>query len=407
MIWQFATRYFWAKKSTNAINIIAWISVCAIAVGTAALFIILSVFNGFSELVASLYSSFYPSIKIVPAQGKQLFLDTAMLQRIHAVPGIIYFSEVVEEKAVLSYNNEPTIAILKGVDSNYTRVSGVKNKIIRGKYETTSQGIPEGVFGYDLEGAMGIDVTRSDIPVTVYLPRPGADATTLPDQALSSDVLFPVGAFNIQQDFNTQYVITDIGFLRRLLSMKDGQMSALEVAIAPNASDKSVQSSLQSLLGSKFVVQTRFDQNQSLFAIMQTEKWFVYIILSFVLVIAAFNMVGSLSMLVIEKQKDVTILKAMGANETLIRRIFLAEGLLIAGFGAVGGFVLGFTICWVQQRFGIIKLGGTSFLVDAFPVSMHLADFLLITVTILAIGVGAGWYPARTAARQAIELKAT
>lgn len=407
MIWQFATRYFWAKKSTNAINIIAWISVCAIAVGTAALFIILSVFNGFSELVASLYSSFYPSIKIVPAQGKQLFLDAAMLQRIHAVPGIIYFSEVVEEKAVLSYNNEPTIAILKGVDSNYTRVSGVKNKIIRGKYETMSQGIPEGVFGYDLEGAMGIDVTRSDIPVTVYLPRPGADATTLPDQALSSDVLFPVGAFNIQQDFNTQYVITDIGFLRRLLSMKDGQMSALEVAIAPNANDKSVQSSLQSLLGSKFVVQTRFDQNQSLFAIMQTEKWFVYIILSFVLVIAAFNMVGSLSMLVIEKQKDVTILKAMGANETLIRRIFLAEGLLIAGFGAVGGFVLGFTICWVQQRFGIIKLGGTSFLVDAFPVSMHLADFLLITVTILAIGVGAGWYPARTAARQAIELKAT
>lgn len=407
MIWQFATRYFWAKKSTNAINIIAWISVCAIAVGTAALFIILSVFNGFSELVASLYSSFYPSIKIVPAQGKQLYLDTAMLQRIRAVPGIVYYSEVVEEKAVLSYNNEPTIAILKGVDSNYTRVSGVKNKIIRGKYETMSQGIPEGVFGYDLEGAMGIDVTRSDIPVTVYLPRPGADATTLPEQALSSDVLFPVGAFNIQQDFNTQYVITDIGFLRRLLSMKDGQMSALEVAIAPNVSDKSIQSSLQSLLGSKFVVQTRFDQNQSLFAIMQTEKWFVYIILSFVLVIAAFNMVGSLSMLVIEKQKDVTILKAMGAHESLIRRIFLAEGLLIAGFGAVGGFVLGFTICWLQQHFGIIKLGGTSFLVDAFPVSMHLADFLLITITILAIGVGAGWYPARTAARQAIELKAT
>ncbi|PUZ28897.1 ABC transporter permease [Chitinophaga parva] len=407
MIWQFATRYFWAKKSTNAINIIAWISVCAIAVGTAALFIILSVFNGFSELVASLYSSFYPSIKIVPAQGKQLYLDTAMLQRIRAVPGIVYYSEVVEEKAVLSYNNEPTIAILKGVDSNYTRVSGVKNKIIRGKYETMSQGIPEGVFGYDLEGAMGIDVTRSDIPVTVYLPRPGADATTLPEQALSSDVLFPVGAFNIQQDFNTQYVITDIGFLRRLLSMKGGQMSALEVAIAPNVSDKSVQNSLQRLLGSKFVVQTRFDQNQSLFAIMQTEKWFVYIILSFVLVIAAFNMVGSLSMLVIEKQKDVTILKAMGAHESLIRRIFLAEGLLIAGFGAVGGFVLGFTICWLQQRFGIIKLGGTSFLVDAFPVSMHLADFLLITITILAIGVGAGWYPARTAARQAIELKAT
>lgn len=407
MIWQFATRYFWAKKSTNAINIIAWISVCAIAVGTAALFIILSVFNGFSELVASLYSSFYPSIKVLPAQGKELYLDTAMLQRIRAVPGIIHFSEVIEEKAVLSYNNEPTIAILKGVDSNYIYVSGVKNKVVRGKYETMAQDIPEGVFGYELEGAMGIDVTRSDIPVTVYLPRPGADASTLPEQALNSDVLFPVGSFNVQQDFNTQYVITDIRFLRRLLSMTEGQMSALEVAIAPNVSDKAVQSSLQRLLGSKFVVQTRFDQNQSLFAIMQTEKWFVYIILSFVLVIAAFNMVGSLSMLVIEKQKDVTILKAMGANESLILRIFLAEGLLIAGLGAVGGFVTGFTICWLQQHFGVIKLGGTSFLVDAFPVSMHLTDFLLITITILAIGVGASWYPARSAARQAIELKAT
>ncbi len=406
MIWQFATRYFWAKKSTNAINIIAWVSVCAIAVGTAALFIILSVFNGFSELVASLYASFYPNLKIMPAQGKQLYLDSATLQKIQAIPGVVHFSEVIEEKAVLSYNNEPTIAILKGVDSSYVYVSGVKNKIVRGKYETMAGGMPEGVFGYDLEGAMGIDVTRGDIPVTVYVPRPGADATALPEQALNSDVLFPVGAFAIQQDFNTQYVITHIDFLRRLLSMQPGQMSALEVAIGPQASDQEIRKTLQQLLGSKFVVQTRFEQNQSLFAIMQTEKWVVYIILSFVLVIAAFNMIGSLSMLVIEKQKDVTILKAMGAHNRLVLRIFLAEGLLIAGFGALGGFILGFTICILQKRFGILKLGGTSFLVDAFPVSMHVQDFLLILVTILGIGLAASWYPARRAARQPIALKA-
>ncbi|PUZ27768.1 lipoprotein-releasing system permease protein [Chitinophaga costaii] len=407
MIWQFATRYFWAKKSTNAINIIAWISVCAIAVGTAALFIILSVFNGFSELVASLYSSFYPSVKVMPAQGKQIYLEPSTLRKIQALPGVVHFSEVIEEKAVLSYNNEPTIAILKGVDSNYIYVSGVKDKIVRGKYETMVEGMPEGVFGSDLEGAMGIDMTRSDIPVTVYVPRPGAGATALPEEALNSDVLFPAGAFAIQQDFNTQYVITHIDFLRRLLSMQPGQMSALEISIRPHASDRDVQKSLQLMLGNKFVVQTRFEQNQSLFAIMQTEKWVVYLILSFVLVIAAFNMIGSLSMLVIEKQKDVTILKAMGANDPLILRIFLAEGLLIAGFGALIGFILGFTICVLQQRYGILKLGGTSFLVDSFPVSMHFQDFLLILMTILGIGLAASWYPARRAARQSIELKAS
>lgn len=406
MIWQFASRYFWAKKSTNAINIIAWISVGAIAVGTAALFIILSVFNGFTELVQSLYSGFYPSVKVMPAAGKMITLAPATLQKIREVPGVVRFSEVIEEKAVLSYNNEPTIAILKGVDSNYISVSGVKDHIREGKYETMAEGMPEGVFGSDLAGALGLDVTRSDIPVTVYVPRPDASAGTSPEQALSSDVLFPVGAFAIQQDFNTQYVITHIDFLRKLLSMKPNQMSALEVSIGKHANDRQIQQTLQTLLGSGYVVQTRYEQNQSLYAIMQTEKWVVYIILSFVLIIAAFNMIGSLSMLVIEKQKDVTILKAMGASDPLILKIFLAEGLLIAGFGALVGFVLGFTICLLQQRFGLLKLGGTSFLIPAFPVSMHVQDFLLISITILAIGFAASWYPAKRAAQQKIELKA-
>ncbi|WP_217603357.1 ABC transporter permease [Chitinophaga sp. GbtcB8] len=406
MIWQFASRYFRAKKSTNAINIIAWVSVVAIGVGAGALIVILSVFNGFEGLVKSLYSSFYPSVKVSPVTGKTILLSPAQLKQIAAVKGVAHYSAVIEEKAVMQFGEEKTIATLKGVDSHYNEVTRVKEKVVRGRFDTGDENAYRAVLGVELESALGVDVERSMVPVDVYVPRRSAGGL-LPNEALNSSYLYPAGAFAIQQEFNSKYVITHIDFMRKLLELGPNEMSALEIATANGTEDLVLKHRLEQLLGPQFKVQTRYEQNQALYAIMQTEKWAVYVILSFILIIAAFNMIGSLSMLVIEKQKDITILKAMGARQQLIMKIFLAEGLIIAGIGAGLGFGLGALVCWIQQQFGIIKLEGTSFLVDAYPVSMHPMDFVLVSITIIVIGIGASWYPARRASVLGIELKAT
>jgi lipoprotein-releasing system permease protein len=229
----------------------------------------------------------------------------------------------------------------------------------------------------------------------------------LPEDALSNGILYPSGSFAIQQEFNSKYVITNIAFMRQLLEMDKSEMSALEIRGKTGVDDQLLKADIINTLGATYKVETRYEQNQSLYAIMRIEKWAVYVIMSFILVIAAFNMIGSLYMLVMEKQKDITILTAMGARSTMITRIFLAEGLIIAGIGTLIGFALSIVFCLLQQRFGLIKLEGTSFLVSAYPVSMHPSDFLLVSVTIMVIGVGASWYPAKRAGRQGIELKAT
>lgn len=409
MIWQFASRYFRAKKSTNAINIIAWVSVSAIAVGAGALIVILSVFNGFEGLVKSLYSTFYPSVKISAVSGKSITLTPAQLKRIAGVKGVAYMTEVIEEKAVMRYGQgDQTIAILKGVDSNYNKVAAVDKSMARGKFDTgNEQDGYTAVLGIELEMALGVDVDRDLTPVSVYLPRRNVSSVTTPEDALGSGILYPAGSFAIQQEFNSKYVITNIAFMRGLLGMNEDEMSALEVKASPGLDDNVLKRRLQEVLGTNYNLQTRYEQNQALYAIMQTEKWAVYVIMSFILVIAAFNMIGSLYMLVMEKQKDITILKAMGARPGLITRIFLAEGMIIAAIGTVIGFGISIGFCLLQQHFGLIKLEEDSFLVNAYPVSMHISDFILVSVTIIVIGGAASWYPARRAGKQDIELKAT
>jgi lipoprotein-releasing system permease protein len=408
MIWQFAFRYFKAKKSTNAINIIAWVSVTAIAVGAGALIVILSVFNGFEGLVKSLYSSFYPSVRVSAASGKTIHLTAQQLRQIAGLSNVADMTQVVEEKAVLRYGEgDQTIAILKGVDSNYNKVAEVDKSIARGHFDTGDDIAYRAVLGIELEMALGVDVERSLIPITVYLPRHNVGNMVLPEDALSNGILYPSGSFAIQQEFNSKYVITNIAFMRQLLEMDKNEMSALEIRGKTGVDDQLLKADIINTLGATYKVETRYEQNQSLYAIMRIEKWAVYVIMSFILVIAAFNMIGSLYMLVMEKQKDITILTAMGARSTMITRIFLAEGLIIAGIGTLIGFALSIVFCLLQQRFGLIKLEGTSFLVSAYPVSMHPSDFLLVSVTIMVIGVGASWYPAKRAGRQGIELKAT
>lgn len=410
MIWQFALRYFRARKSTSAINIIAWVSVVAIAVGTAALITVLSVFNGFTGLVKSLYSSFYPTLKVVPATGKTILLTAAQLKEIAAIPGVAHFSQSIEEKAVLRYGEDQTIAVLKGVDDQFMKVAGVQNKIVRGDFDLGAENGYRAVLGIGIETALGVDVEHSLVPVNVYMPKRDAGISfnaAMPEQSLNSGVIYPSGTFAIQQEFDSKYVLADIGFLRNLMNLRPGEVSSLEISLQPDASEKRVKRKIQALLGDAVKVQTRVEQNATIYNVMQTEKWVVYVFLSFILVIAAFNMIGSLSMLVIEKQKDITILKAMGGRDSLIQRIFLGEGLIIAGAGSVLGFTIAIAICLIQQHFGLIKLGGGSFLIDAFPVEMHWQDFVLVSVTILVIGVLASWYPASRAAKQVITLKAT
>ncbi|WP_126244484.1 FtsX-like permease family protein [Chitinophaga rhizosphaerae] len=409
MIWQFAARYFRARKSTTAINIIAWVSVGAIAVGTAALITVLSVFNGFTGLVKSLYSSFYPDFRIVPDSGKTFVLTADQLKQIAAVPGVASISSTVEEKAVVRNGTKQTIAVIKGVDDDFTKVAHVQDKLVSGEYSLKDETGPQAVLGLGVEISLGLDVEKSRVPITVYMPRrdDAAFNPLMPDQSVVSGTAYPAGSFAIQQEFDSKYVLVDVGFLRRMLDMQPGEVSAIEVAMAPGAGERKVKRALQALLGDGVQIQTRMEQHATIYNVMMVEKWLTYVFLSFILVIAAFNMIGSLSMLVIEKQKDITILKAMGARTATIRRIFLAEGLMIAGSGTVVGFGLAIIICLMQQYFGLVKLGGGTFLIDAYPVEMHGNDFLLVAVTILVIGTLASWYPAHRAARQVISLKAT
>lgn len=407
MIWQFAFRYLRAKKSTQAINIISWVSMGAIAVGAAALITVLSVFNGFEGLVKSLYSSFYPQIKVSPATGKTMFISPSQLDSLVKLNSVNHVSKTLEEKALVKYNDEKMVVELKGVDRNYREVTGITGKMVRGTFNTGNVDTPRAVSGVGIEAVLGMDVERGIIPLVIYLPRPAANSFMMPEQAFFVGQMMPSGTFAIQQDFDNKYVITNLAYLQALMGKPANEVSALEIAIKPDENIEKAKRVISGIFNTKkYMVQTRYEQNKTLYLVMQTEKWAVYAILCFIFIIAAFNMIGSLSMLVIEKRKDITILKAMGAGKALIQRIFLAEGLLIALTGATLGTIFAVLLCLGQQTFGWVKLGGGTFVVDAYPIDMQFLDFILVWVTILLISLLASWYPALRAARQPIDLKA-
>lgn len=406
MIRQFAIRYLSAKKSTQVVNIISWVSIGAITIGAAALIVVLSVFNGFEELVKSLYSSFYPEIKISPAAGKTMLVPADKLDSLQKLNGIAAVSLSLEERALIDYNNDKTIAVLKGVDAGFSRVTGIEVKMIRGSFNPGNADTPRAIIGVGIEGALGIDVNQGLIPLVAYVPKATAESFTFPEQAFYVGQIHPSGTFAIQQDFDNKYIITDLTYMQQLMGMPANRVSAVEVSLRRGTDLQKEKAGIEQLFGKDYLVQTRYEQNRSLYQVMQTEKWFVYAILIFILAIAAFNIIGCLSMLVIEKRKDITILKAMGATQGLVQRIFLAEGLLIGIVGASIGTSLAILVCLGQQRFGWLKLGGGTFVVDTYPVSMQFSDFLLVWLTILVIALAASWYPSLRAARQPVDLKA-
>jgi len=401
----FAWRYFKAKKTTNAINIISWISIVAMLFGTAALILVLSVFNGFEDLVKGLYSSFYPDLKIAPASGKQLTLTEEQLQKIRSVKGIKAVSLVVEERAFLKNGEAQSMISLKGVDDAYRNVTSVTEHIVNGEFNTGTEEQPLLVLGAGIENAVAVQSDRNIFPLTVYLPRKGEVDLSDPIKSLATDTVNTSGTFVIQQDFDNKYVLTNLGFVKMMLSLPPDVYGAAEIAITPNTDEEAVQQSLQKILGNQYDVQTRYEQNKSLYSIMQMEKWVIYAILSLILVVAAFNMVGALTMLVLEKREDIGVLHAIGASRSFIKRIFLSEGLLLATIGGGVGMLLALLIALAQLKFHLVPLQGDSFMIAYFPVKINPWDFLLVGSTVLVISLIAAYIPARKAAKQQLVLR--
>lgn len=403
----FAWRYFKAKKTTNAINIISWVTVSVIAFATACQILVLSVFNGFEGLVKSLYSSFYTDIKIIPAKGKTFTFNTAQISLLQQQNDILGYSFIAEDKALLQNGDLQSIVYLKGVDSNYQNVSGVASKTIEGDFIIGTAENPGLVVGYGIQNAAGINTGDRLAPslLTIILPKKGKVSVNDPMESLSEGVAKATGVFSIQQEFDNKYAITNIDFVKQQMGFAQNEYSACEIKTAIGINLLTLQANLQQLLGKEYKVQTKFEQNQSLYTTMKVEKWVIYAVLTLILLIAAFNMISALTMLVLEKQKDISILQSMGAGRDMILKIFLSEGLLLGGIGAVAGIIMALIISFLQLKFKLIKLEGGSFLIDYFPVELHAADFLLVSATVAVIAFFASWFPAQKASKELIHLR--
>jgi lipoprotein-releasing system permease protein len=395
-----ARRYLLGKKSQNAINIISGISVVGVTVGTMALVIILSVFNGFDSVVKSLFSTFDPDIKISAVQGKTFIPDPVLSYKIRALPGVEAMSEVLEENVLLLYGDKQHIATIKGVDDSFQAVTGLDSMVYDGSMKLKDQNRSYAVVGQGVAYHLRIGLNFVD-PLFVYtIDRKSRFNMAQPEESIRRDFIYPSGIFAIEQDFDSRYVIVPIEFTRKLLSYQK-EVSFLEVKLDPRFQADRIQAEIISILGEGFHVKNREQQNALFYRVMKSEKWAIFLILTFILIIASFNVIGSLSMLIIDKKKDIVTLRNMGADNRLIERIFLVEGWLISVTGSVLGLALGSVISWIQQRFGVIRLSGSgSFVIDSYPVKIQAVDIMLIWLTVLLIGWIAARYPVRQISRK-------
>lgn len=401
----FAWRYFKAKKTTNAINIIAWISIVAIIIGTTALILVLSVFNGFEGLVKSLYSSFYTDLKISPASGKTITVTKDQLQKLKGIEGIKNYSLVVEEKALIKNGDAQSVIQLKGVDENYRYTTGVADHIVNGEYDLGNIDIPKLVLGAGVEGALGIQADRNIFVLTIHLPRKTGTEQLDALNGITNDTIRSSAAFLIQQDFDNKYGITNIDFVKRSIGLAKNEYSAVEISLKDPGQANAIKKQLKQLFGTGYLVQNRYEQNRSLYSIMNVERWVIYAVLCLILVVAAFNMIGALTMLVLEKQKDIAVLHALGGNKNFIQRIFLSEGMLLATIGGGMGMLLALLITWLQVKYHLVPLQGGSFLIDYYPVKLRGMDFLLVGGTVFVVAFIASWLPSKKAAAQQFSLR--
>jgi lipoprotein-releasing system permease protein len=398
-----AKRYLVSKKSHNAINIITKIAITGIAIGSMALVVVLSAFNGIENLVISLFNAFDPDIKITILEGKSFRGDTESFDKIRNMPGVAYFTEVIEENALLKYRDKQFLGVIKGVSKNFVEMSGLDTMLIDGEFVLQDRNIDYAVIGQGVAGQLNISLNGLLNPIHIYIPRRTQDAAALsPERAFKTGLAYPGGIFSIQHDFDTKYIIVPIELARDLLDYNN-RLTAVEIGIAPGQRVSEVQGRIQEMLGEEFNVFDRYQQHSLLYRIMRSEKFAVYLILTFILIIATFNVIGSITMLIIDKKKDIRILSNMGASTSMIRKIFFAEGMLISAIGATIGLTSGFIICLLQAQFGLIKLEGT-FIMEAYPVLMQVEDFLAVFATVMAIGALAAWFPAHQLTKKQIPL---
>lgn len=399
-----AKRYLFSKKKHNAINIISGISVCGVALATLSLVCTLSVMNGFQDMVADLFTTFDPQLKIVAREGKTFDGQGEQIQLLRSLAEIEVFTESLEEQAMVEYKDRQVMAIIKGVDDNFEDLTEI-DSILRGAgpFMLHDEVVDYGIMGIELVAMLGTGIQFMD-PLSVYAPKRNAKVNMAnPGASFNREYLFSPGSVFIvnQQKYDSQYILTSLDFARRLFEYST-EVSSIELKLVPGASVAATKSKIMKLLGDEYLVLDRYEQQSDIFRIMEIEKLISYLFLTFILMIACFNVVGSLSMLIIDKKEDVTTLRKLGASDKLISRIFLFEGWMISFFGALGGIIIGLALCLVQQEYGLLTLnsGGGIYLVDAYPVSVHASDILFVFFTVMIMGFLAVWYPVRYLGRR-------
>lgn len=389
-----AKRYIVSKKSTNAITIISWISVFAIAVGTAALIIVLSGMNGLTGLVQNLYNSFDSDLEVKVAKGKSFEINEELNKKIRNISGVKDIAYCIEDKALLKYDEKQTIVTVKGVSKQFESITRFDTLVYEGKYSLKQGAAWYSVLGKGVAFRLGVGVTDIFNPITLYSPKRGKTNSINPEDAFNEYKVLPAGLFSINDEFDFKYAIIDIDLAQQLFDYKPNEITSLEIKCTDAAGIEKVQAEVSTLLGNSFVIKNRFQQNEILFKTLQTEKLWTFIILVFILIVATFNIIGALTMLIIEKKKDIVILSHLGADTKLIRAIFMMEGFLITVIGAVIGLLLGTLLCWLQIKFGFVRFD-EGYVVEAYPVTIMWQDFIAIVSVVMLIGFLAAWYPVR------------
>ena len=399
-----ARRYLFSKKSTHAINVISGISVVGVAVATMALVVTLSVFNGFHDLVASFFTQMDPQLKITPVKGKTAPADDPILTKIRHLSEVEVATECLEEQALAVYGDRQQMVIVKGVEDNFNQLTHIQ-EILEGDgdFELHAADLSYGIPGLGVAYQLGLGYTYEH-PLRIFAPRrEGQLNMANPTEGFVVDDLYSPGVvFCMKQGkYDKNYILTSIAFTRHLFDL-DGRLSSLEIRLKPGSDFERVKSQMEEIAAGKFYVQDRYEQQDDTFRIMKVEKLIAYVFLTFILMIACFNIIGSLSMLIIDKKEDVVTLRNLGATDHQITRIFLFEGRMISAIGAILGVLIGLLLCWLQQQYGIVRLGSSegSFVVDAYPVSVHPWDIVLIVFTVMAVGFLSVWYPVRYFSRR-------
>jgi lipoprotein-releasing system permease protein len=406
MYLRFAWRYFIGKKSANAINIIAWVTTGVIAFATCCQILVLSVFNGFEDIVKSLYSSFYTDIKITPQKGKTFQLDASTINRLKKMPFTNQMACGLEEKALIKNESFQAVVQLKGVDTSYAKLSGVPGGIVNGTFETGDSINPLLILGSGVQNALGVTFNEALPPaqLTVMLPK-AKILSNDPLESISEANAYASGVFAIQQDFDNSCAITNLSFVQQQMGLDANAFSCVEIKLTAGYSAEKAKKEIATILGPGFDIKDKYEQNSSLYATMRTEKWAIYALLCLILIIAAFNMVSSLTMLVLEKKQDVSVLLSLGGSPRLIQSIFWSEGLLLGGLGTIIGTIMALIICVAQLNFKFIKLTGGSFVIDYFPVKLITTDILLVVSTSMLISFAASVLPSYKASKQKLMLR--